>query len=52
VIPLDPSLVRGTHGRADMPAKLQPVLLGAGDRAEPLPCTAVRHEVLTAMGLA
>jgi len=52
VIPLDAALVRGTHGRVDMPAELRPVLLGAGDRDVPLPCTAVRDEILAALRLA
>jgi len=49
VIPLDTSLVRGTHGRIDNPAELQPVMIGAGRGGETLPCTAVRDVVLEAM---
>ncbi len=30
VIPLDASLVRGSHGRAEVPADLRPVIIGAG----------------------
>ncbi len=32
VIPLDASLVRGSHGRAEMPGDLQPIVMGLGDR--------------------
>lgn len=49
VIPLDTSLVRGTHGRVDNPPELQPVLIGAGHAGETLPCTAVRDVILDAM---
>lgn len=49
VIPLDTSLVRGTHGRVDNPPALQPVMIGAGHGGETLPCTAVRDVVLEAM---
>lgn len=49
VIPLDTSLVRGTHGRVDNPPELQPVLIGAGHAGEALPCTAVRDLILDAM---
>ncbi|XAL99730.1 alkaline phosphatase family protein [Phycisphaeraceae bacterium D3-23] len=49
VIPLDTSLVRGTHGRVDNPPELQPVMIGAGRAGEALPCTAVRDVVLEAM---
>ncbi|MBX2851337.1 MAG: alkaline phosphatase family protein [Phycisphaeraceae bacterium] len=51
VIPLDPSLVKGTHGRVDNPPELQPVMLGAGRAGQTLPCTAVRDVILEAMGL-
>ncbi|MEM9415474.1 MAG: nucleotide pyrophosphatase/phosphodiesterase family protein, partial [Planctomycetota bacterium] len=49
VIPLDTSLVRGTHGRVDNPPALQPVMLGAGHAGETLACTAVRDVILEAM---
>ena len=45
VIPLDPGLVKGSHGRVEMPADLQPVLLGAETDAGELPCEAV-HDVI------
>ena len=47
VIPLDPSLVRGSHGRTEQSA--QPVLItqgDTGDRAGELPVTAVRDIIL------
>jgi len=49
VIPLDPSLVRGSHGRVDQPDGERPVLI-TGDGVEgddELPCTAV-HDVILA----
>jgi predicted AlkP superfamily pyrophosphatase or phosphodiesterase len=49
VIPLDASLVKGTHGRTDNPPELQPVMLGGGHAGETLPCTAVRDVILEAM---
>jgi hypothetical protein len=49
VIPLDASLVQGTHGRIDNEPELQPVMLGAGHGGETLPCTAVRDVMLGAM---
>lgn len=49
VIPLDASLVRGTHGRVDNPPELQPVMLGTAHKNETLPCTAVRDVILEAM---
>ncbi|MEM9882146.1 MAG: nucleotide pyrophosphatase/phosphodiesterase family protein [Planctomycetota bacterium] len=51
VIPLDTSLVQGTHGRSDLPIDDGPLLIGAGGRDEPLPCSAVRNVVLDALGL-
>jgi predicted AlkP superfamily pyrophosphatase or phosphodiesterase len=51
VIPLDASLVRGSHGRVEQPPELQPVLIsqhhqsGGGD----LPCTAVRDVILSSL---
>ena len=49
VIPLDPSLVRGSHGRVDLPPDLQPVLItqhDLTDRAQEIPCQAVRDIIL------
>jgi predicted AlkP superfamily pyrophosphatase or phosphodiesterase len=50
VIPLDATLVRGSHGRVDVPPELQPVLITADDARgsddEDLPCTAVRDVIL------
>jgi len=46
IIPLDTNLVRGTHGRTDMPADLHPLLIGANAGESPLPCTAVRDVLL------
>ncbi len=51
VIPLDASLVKGTHGRVDNAPELQPVMLGGRHGGETLPCTAVRDVILEAMGL-
>jgi len=51
VVPLDATLVQGTHGRIDNPPELQPVMLGGGHQGETLPCTAVRDVLLEAMGL-
>ncbi len=48
-IPLDTSLVRGCHGRTDVPAELRPVLITAraGERGpDELPCTAVRDVIV------
>ena len=49
VIPLDTSLVRGSHGRVDLPPDLQPVLItqhNPTDRAQEIPCQAVRDIIL------
>jgi predicted AlkP superfamily pyrophosphatase or phosphodiesterase len=49
VIPLDASLVRGSHGRVEQPAGLMPVLMGthvAAQEPEELPCTAVHRIIL------
>jgi len=46
VIPLDASLVKGTHGRIDNPPELQPVMLGGGHAGQTLPCTKVREVIL------
>ncbi len=48
VIPLDPSLVRGSHGRTEMPAQRQPVLITAdGAGAEEISCCAVGDVILS-----
>jgi hypothetical protein len=49
VIPLDPSLVRGSHGRVDLPEDRQPLLIAQqdpGDNSARMPCTAVRDVIL------
>ncbi|MCA9312531.1 MAG: hypothetical protein KDA21_15055, partial [Phycisphaerales bacterium] len=49
VIPLDTRLVRGSHGRVDLPAPLRPVLVTEGDDPgwdDTLPCRAVRDVIL------
>ena len=49
VIPLDPSLVRGSHGRVDQAPPSQPVLITQGDLgedADELPVTAMRDVIL------
>ena len=46
VVPLDTSLVRGTHGRLAMPEECQPVMIGAGSSGDALDCTAVRGVLL------
>jgi hypothetical protein len=53
VVPLDPALVRGSHGLPASRADDRPLLIGDGP-APPeseLPMTAVRDRVLTALGL-
>jgi len=51
VIPLDASLVRGSHGRTAMPAEHGPLLLERADHGGPdtLNCTKVRDVVLERM---
>ena len=52
VVPLDNSLVRGSHGRVDQPAGQRPVMITPmpGDNAStPLPCTHVRDAILAAL---
>ena len=53
VIPLDASLIRGSHGRVDQPADERPLLIGEGVPAgsEPLPCTAVRDVILSTLAV-
>lgn len=49
VIPLDTTLVRGSHGRTDLPVERQPLLLtesGFDDLPEVLPCTGIRDLIL------
>ncbi len=49
VIPLDTSLVRGSHGRIDLPPDRGPLLItqdDASDRPDRLPCTDVREIIL------
>ncbi len=48
VIPLDNTLVRGSHGRVDLPDSLQPIMLTTSEVADGqprMPCTAV-HDVI------
>jgi predicted AlkP superfamily pyrophosphatase or phosphodiesterase len=54
VIPLDPTLVKGSHGRVDPASPNQPVLIGPGDAmtgtgSDAMPMTGVRDTVLRAM---
>jgi hypothetical protein len=56
VVPLDPALVKGSHGRVDVARGLEPVLFGDGlDAFDPetigplLPMTSVRDALLTAL---
>ncbi len=51
VIPLDTKLVRGSHGRVDMPSDLQPVIASREtdlltDADSPMPCMEVRDVIL------
>ncbi len=48
VVPLDATLVRGSHGRVDVPTDLRPVWIGDGERGV-LPCTRVFDRVLDAV---
>jgi predicted AlkP superfamily pyrophosphatase or phosphodiesterase len=51
VVPLDPGLVRGSHGLPASDPLDRPILVGDGpEPASELPMTAVRDLVLTAMG--
>jgi predicted AlkP superfamily pyrophosphatase or phosphodiesterase len=49
VVPLDASLVQGTHGRVNNPPDLQPVMIGGGHAGQTLACTAVHDVILEAM---
>lgn len=53
VIPLDPTLVKGSHGLATADPADRPLLIGDGAApgSEGLPMTAVRNLVLAALGL-
>ena len=46
VISLDPSLVKGSHGACPADPREWPVLIGAGDAAEPIEATAVHDRLL------
>jgi predicted AlkP superfamily pyrophosphatase or phosphodiesterase len=46
VIPLDPSLVKGSHGARPADRKEWPVLIGAGESSQPIPATAVHDRLL------
>lgn len=48
VIPLDPSLVKGSHGICPKDSAEWPVLIGTGGAAEPIPATAVHGRLLAA----
>jgi hypothetical protein len=54
VVPLDPTIVRGSHGLAATDDLDRPLWIGDGPRIGdgPLPMTAVRDAVLAAMDLA
>lgn len=49
VIPLDTSLVRGTHGRAGKAGDTGPVLIGGMRTVSPLPATDIQGEILNAL---
>ncbi|MEC8734478.1 MAG: alkaline phosphatase family protein [Planctomycetota bacterium] len=51
IVPLDASLVRGSHGRTDSRTGREPVLLGVDepDRGDAIPCEAVRSILLEMM---
>jgi len=48
VIPLDASLVRGSHGTCPADSAEWPVLIGAGTASGPIPATAVHERLLAA----
>jgi predicted AlkP superfamily pyrophosphatase or phosphodiesterase len=48
LIPLDPSLVKGSHGTCPADSNEWPLLIGAGDAAEPIEATAVHERLLAA----
>lgn len=51
LIPLDTKLVRGSHGRIDQPAEIQPVVISHQPLpdGEELPCTMVRDLILASL---
>jgi hypothetical protein len=52
VVPLDPSIVRGSHGLAAADDRDRPLWIGDGPKpgAGPVPMTAVRDLILAALG--
>jgi hypothetical protein len=46
VIPLDASLVKGSHGACPQDVREWPVLIGTGDSVEPMAATAVHDRLL------
>ena len=49
VIPLDPALVKGSHGRVDQPVERKPVLITAGELssdADQIPASGIRDVIL------
>ena len=46
VISLDPSLIKGSHGVCPADRREWPVLIGAGESAEPIAATAVQEKLL------
>jgi predicted AlkP superfamily pyrophosphatase or phosphodiesterase len=49
IIPLDASLVKGSHGRIDNPSSRAPVFIGNA-RSDQLAATAISSEILTSLG--
>jgi predicted AlkP superfamily pyrophosphatase or phosphodiesterase len=51
IVPLDPTRVRGSHGRTQLPADLQPIALGLDPAPAdpPMPSTAIHQQILNAM---
>ena len=50
IIPLDASLVKGSHGRIDNPSFRAPVFIGNGSSRQ-LPATAIAGEILSTLGI-
>jgi hypothetical protein len=49
VIPIDASLVKGSHGRTDMPEELEPVIIAPGDlnvSQQEIPCGQLHSIIL------
>jgi len=46
VVPLDAGVVKGSHGRVEMPDGLGPVLMGAGEQGQTLPMESVKSQIL------